>query len=166
MSLEYLKKYIGSDSITSLQSIADFICNSIIGSGIEDITDSKTLRAVLDRFCTEEIIRNDNIPLDKTNTYQISKYETLEDLNAYINELPMAATPDMLSINIPMHLHQANQESRSFIRKLVLTQNLKTRRQADLTFAEIKAKVDAASYKRPDNLIINGRERLAFESQA
>ena len=163
LSLEYLKKYIGSDSITSLQSIADFICNSIIGSGIEDITDSKTLRAVLDRFCTEEIIRNDNIPLDKTNTYQISKYETLEDLNAYINELPMAATPDMLSINIPMHLHQANQESRSFIRKLVLTQNLKTRRQADLTFAEIKAKVDAVLEQLPDVITVDMEKDEAFD---
>jgi dynein heavy chain len=163
LSLEYLKKYIGSDSISSLKSIADFICNSIVGSGIEDITDSMTLRAILDRFCTENIIRNDQVMLDKSDIYQISKYDDLESLNAYINNLPISATPDMLNINIPMHLHQASQESRSFMRKLVLTQNMKTARTEQLTFQQIKDKVDAVLEKMPEQIKVDEENDEAFD---
>ena len=87
----------------------------------------------------------------------------MEELNTFINNLPICATPDMLNINVPMHIHQSCKESRLFLKKLILTQNMKAKRTEKPTFDEIKEKVDAVLEKLPDPIQVDQSKDESFD---
>ena len=142
LSLEYLQTYLTSNHSFSLKSISSFLCNCIVGSGIEDIVDSLTLNTILNRFCNTTVVQEDVVQLDKDGVYKVLKYESYDGFVSYLSSLPQNTTPDMLSINRPIYDRRNIRESQNLLNKILISQDRKVQKEENFSFHEIKDKVE------------------------
>ena len=164
LSLEYLMNYFTSNDSSSLKSISSFLCNCIVGSGIEDIVDSLTLNTILQRFCGSAVVNEDGFSVDAEGKYMVSTYESYDALLEYLGSLPQYATPSMLAVDEPIYNQRNCQESCRLLAKLELTQNLKVKQEIKFTFGDIKEKIDNILARLPGKLFpsIYSRIKLYF----
>ena len=127
LSLQYLASFFSSSKTSWLSSVSSFLCDCIIGSGVEDPTDSRTLAAIFNRFCSEEIVEADGANLDSEGVYSVAQFAEYSQLVKYVTGLPSAASPSILRVNTPTYNQRMCREAQALIHKLQLTQNIKIR---------------------------------------
>ena len=149
LSLQYLNTFFNSNDSSSLNAISSFLCDCIVGSGIEDLTDSLTLSTIFNRFCKPSVVEEDNVPLDAQGLYKVSKYAEYNNLVNYIEALPNSTTPGILHVNGPVYNQRSSREANTILQKLQMTQNIKMSREPNLSYETIKDMIDDILEKLP-----------------
>ena len=154
LSFEYLQSYFNSNNLTSLKSIAGFLCSCVVGSGIEDEVDSLALISILARFCETRVLKEDGIALDDAGKYKITKFDHYEDLLLYIKTLPDVANPSFLGLDTPIYNQMNQRDSQTILKKLAITQNVKLENQVNLTYTQLQDRIIAILQKLPGRPVI------------
>ena len=154
LSFEYLKSYFHSNNLTSLNAISSFLCSCVVGSGIEDSVDTLSLNSILGRFCETRVLKEDGIALDDEGKYLISKFDHYEDLLAYIKNLPDSANPSFLGLDTPIYNQLNYRDSKTILKKLAITQNVKLQKQINFTYTELQEKIKIILEKLPGILLV------------
>ena len=151
LAVGYLRSYTEqSEPAGSLAEMATFISSCIYGSCMEDTLDARTLCTILRRFCNEAVATaGDSQALDPDGIYRVAPYEKYEELVEYIQELPEQSTRQMVKMEAPLYSQQSLNETESFSKKLMLTQNMKVQKGRTFSIQQIQQAVETILHQLP-----------------